>query len=83
MEKEIKLYNRYNEGTKLVQVGNEDSLKYQLVTSQGIWRCGFDESTPNKYTFIDPPGGPFIAIGTKIGDHIVKSIDKNGIIEFE
>lgn len=83
MKSEIKLNSRYRENNRLVRIGNESSLKYQLETELDTWRCGIIEDNPDEYYFIDPPGGPFITKGSEIEGHIVKAIHKGGIIEFE
>lgn len=83
MKPEIKLYNRYGEDTKLVRIGDEDSLKFELKTECEHWRVGLIEDNPDEYSFIDPSGGPFITVGGEIEGHTVKSIHKGGIIEFE
>lgn len=80
MKPEIQLYSRGNIDNRLVRVGGEDSTKYELKTSLN-YRVGFTED--NEYTFIDPAGGPFIAVGSEIEGHKVKAIHKGAIIEFE
>lgn len=83
MKEVIKLNSRYKEDNRLIRIGNDSSLKYQLETELDTWRYGIIEDNPDEYSFIDPSGGPFITIGTEIEGHIVKSIHKGGIVEFE
>lgn len=83
MKSEIQLSSRYGEDNRLVRIGGEDSLKYQLKTSIDTYRAGIIEGNPDEYSFIDPSGGPFITIGSKIEGHKVKAIHKGGIVEFE
>lgn len=82
MKQEIKLNSRYNENNRLVRI-NDEELKYLLVTELDTYRAGLIDGTEEQYSFIDPPGGPFITIGTEIDGHKVKAIYKGGIIEFE
>lgn len=81
MKPEIQLNSRYGEDNRLVRVGGEDSLKYKLKTRYN-YRAGIIEDNQDEYSFIDPSGGPFIAIGSEIDGHVVKAIHKGGIIEF-
>lgn len=83
MKPEIQLNSRYNEDNRLIRIGGEDSLKYKLKASIDTYRVGIIEGNPDEYSFIDPSGGPLITIGSEIDSHIVKSIHKGGIIEFE
>lgn len=83
MEKEIRLYNRYHEDNRLVRIGDESSKRYKLKTESEFLRCGINEDNPERLTFVDPSGGPFISEGTKIGKNVVKAIYKGVIIEFE
>lgn len=83
MKEVIKLNSRYKENNRLVRIGDNSSLKYQLITELDTWRCGIIEDNPDEYSFIDPSGGPFITKGTEIEGHTVKTIHKGGIIEFE
>lgn len=82
MKSEIKLNSRDGDSNKLVRIGEEDSLKYKLE-SKFYYRAGIIEDNPDEYSFIDPSGGPFITVGSKIDGHVVKAIYKGGIIEFE
>lgn len=81
MKPEIQLDSRGNLDNRLVQVEGE-SLKYKLKTDFN-YRVGIENNNEERYTFIDPAGGPFIAIGSEIEGHKVKAIYEGGIIEFE
>lgn len=83
MKEVIKLNSRYRENNRLIRIGDETSLRYQLETELNTWRYGIIEDNTDEYSFIDPSGGPFITKGTEIDEHIVKTIHKGGIIEFE
>lgn len=83
MGKEIRLYNRYHDDNRLVQIGDESSKIYKLVTESEYYRCGLIEGNPKELSFIDPAGGPFITKGTNISNNIVKTIYADGTIEFE
>lgn len=82
MKSEIKLDSRYGEVNKLVRVGNENSLRYKLDTEFNV-RVGVIKDNPSQYSFIDPSGGPFIEVGSKIEGHTVKAIYDDLTIEFE
>ena len=81
MKTEIKLESRGGLNNKLVQLKDEP-LKFQLKTDFN-YRVGFNDEAKDEYTFIDPAGGPFIAVGSEIDGHKVKAIHKGAIIVFE
>lgn len=81
MKPEIQLDSRGNLDNRLIQVDGEP-LKYKLKTDFS-YRVGIENNSEERYTFIDPAGGPFIAIGSEIEGHKVKAIYGDGIIEFE
>lgn len=81
MKPKIQLHSRGSFDNKLIQIEGEP-LKFKLKTEFN-YRVGFKENNMEECTFIDPTGGPFIAIGSEIDGHIVKTIYENGIIEFE
>lgn len=81
MKPEIQLKSRGGIDNRLVQVEGE-SLKVELKTEYN-YRVGLKDNGEEGYTFIDPAGGPFIAVGSEIEGHVVKAIHKGGIVEFE
>ena len=81
MKPEIQLESRGGLDNRLVQMEGEP-LKFKLETDYN-YRVGFKDDNMEEYTFIDPAGGPFIAIGSEIDGHIVKAIHESGIVEFE
>lgn len=81
MKPEIKLYSRGGLDNRLVQM-EEEPLKFELKTDYN-YRVGFKDDNMEECTFIDPAGGPFIAVGSEIEGHVVKAIHKSGIVEFE
>lgn len=81
MKPEIQLKSRGGLDNRLVQVEGEP-LKFKLETNYP-YRVGFKDDDMKEYTFIDPAGGPFIAIGSEIEGHKVKAIYERGIVEFE
>ena len=81
MKPEIQLKSRGGLDNRLVQV-EEEPLKFKLETNYP-YRVGFKDDNIKEYTFIDPAGGPFIAVGSEVDGHKVKSILEGGIIEFE
>lgn len=80
MKQEIKLNSRYNIDNRLIKVEGE-TLKFKLKTDYN-YRVGYNNDK-SECDFIDPAGGPYIAVGSEIEGHIVKHIDSNGVIEFE
>lgn len=81
MKPEIQLKSRGGLDNRLVQVEGEP-LKFKLETDYN-YRVGFKDDNMEECTFIDPAGGPFIAVGSEIDGHTVKAIYKSGIVEFE
>lgn len=81
MKSEINLESRDGSYNRLVQI-ESNPLKYKLKTDY-CYRVGIIEDNSEQCSFIDPSGGPFICIGCEIDGHKVKSIYKDGIIEFE
>lgn len=80
MEKDIILNARY---------GYKHCLKH---VQDNLWTLECDPKTsgyfriigdPGNIVAIDPDGGPFMSVGDKIGDHHIKSITINGLIELE
>lgn len=80
MKPEIQLHSRGGIDNRLVRVGGEDSTTYELKTPFN-YRVGFTDD--GSYTFIDPSGGPFMAVGSEIEGHKIKAIHEGAIIEFE
>ena len=77
MDKSIEIRARYSvhKLSQLAPVKGGESKTYKLILGDpedNIIRTGYTEEGK---IFIDPSGGPFITIGTKIKDFIVKSID--------
>lgn len=78
MEK-IKLYNRYNEDNYLQHI---ESDKWQLVLGNEkdndyiriLGQEGKHEIDHNDLYAVDPPGGPFISVGSKIAGKEVYKI---------
>lgn len=81
MKPEIKLKSRGSIDNRLVQL-EDNPLKFKLKTKHN-YRIGFENDSKEECTFIDPSGGPFIAVGSKIEGHTVKAIYKDGTVEFE
>lgn len=81
MKTEIQLKSRDNLNNKLVQVEGEP-LKFKLKTDY-YYRIGFKDDNMEECTFIDPVGGPFIAVGDEVDGHKVKAIYNDGVVEFE
>lgn len=81
---EILLPARYGLTHKLKHVGGN------------LWKIEFDKNSTGTYRLIgfdgehgigslvhalDPEGGPFLSVGSKINDYVIKSILSNGIFE--
>ena len=81
MKPEIQLNSRGGINNRLVQM-EDNPLRFKLKTEFN-YRIGFKDDSKEECTFIDPSGGPFIAVGSEIEGHIVKAIYKDGTIEFE
>ena len=80
--KDIKLSNRY--GYALYLHPTEEKDHYLLIGDEDALSCvgvTFDKS-PINVIAIDPSGGPYIAVGSKIAGKVVKSItsSKKGFI---
>lgn len=76
---EIKLESRYaHSDNRLVHI---EGNKWKLKTDYN-YRLIMYEDRKHIHA-IDPEGGPFISVGSKIEGHTVKSISASGIIEFE
>ena len=78
MEK-IKLYNRYNEDNYLQHIednkwqlifGNKNDIAYVRIIGQE----GEHKIDNNNLYAVDPPGGPFISVGSKIAGKEVYKI---------
>ena len=81
MKPEIQLNSRDGIDNRLVQVeGNP--LRFKLKTEFNYW-IGFKDDSREECTFIDPSGGPFIAVGSEGEGHVVKAIYKDGAVELE
>lgn len=65
MKQEIKLKSRGNIDNRLIQL-EENSSKYKLKTNFD-YRVGFEDDNINKYSFIDPAGGPSLVKPNKSG----------------
>ena len=81
---EILLPARYGLTHKLKYLGNN------------LWKIEFDKNSTGTYRLIgfdgeqgigsfvhalDPEGGPFLTVGDKVSDYVIKSISSNGIFE--
>lgn len=88
MRKVILLKSRYGETHRLERTGGSDSRQFIFVPTS-MCRLGFSGDEEDSYDFIDPIGGPYIAVGKKLDsiNKTVKSIKKAKyrgiIIEFE
>lgn len=61
----INLPNRYNDNNYLLKV---DENKYQLVTE---YSCRIIYNDNNTIYAIDPSGGPYLAIGSKVNNKVI------------
>lgn len=78
IDKKIKLGNRYHEDNYLERIEGD---KWKLVLGNpkdnGYIRVGLAEGKQwedNEYCFVDPPGGPFISLASKIAGMTVYKI---------
>ena len=72
MEKVIKLQSRSGNNNYLEFIKDKT---YVLKTTYPYVRVGYLDDSRNSAKFIDPSGGPIIAVGDKIEEYKVKSID--------
>lgn len=78
MEK-IVLYSRYDYIHTLEHIGNNlwklkcDPNSPQIVRFIGDY--------PNNIKAIDPDGGPFLSVGSKVNEYTIKSIMPQGVLE--
>ncbi len=86
MEEIIKLSARYGLVHQLrhidgklyqLEFDKKSTGTYRLIGKEGEQQIGYSVHA------IDPEGGPFISIGSKINGFTVKSITATGVIEFE
>jgi len=77
LKNEYIFFNRYNESVKMIKNGD----KYRLEMESDYYRVGFGDSETDIH-FIDPSGGPFLAIGSKFFDFTINDISKteNGFL---
>lgn len=75
----IKLPNRYGQNIYLEQVSPN---KYKLTGDLSYMRIGHNPETC-QIEFVDPSGGPFLAVNDKLPIGIIKSINKNYIFEIQ
>ena len=76
--KDVKLYSRYGDRYTLKYI-DDNHYMFERIP---YLRIGYDKD--DTIIFIDPPGGPFINMGYRIGSKFVSKIslqDKDFIIE--
>lgn len=81
---EILLPARYGLTHKLKYVGGNLWIIEFDKNSTGTYRLiGFDgeHRIGNLVYALDPEGGPFLTVGDKVSDYVIKSISNNGIFE--
>lgn len=69
MSEIIKLYNRYNDKVYLEHL---DGNKWALKGEDNVFlycRIGFADADNKTIDFVDPSGGPFLAIGGRVKDN--------------
>lgn len=79
MEDVIHLSGRYGFIHKLVPVGANLWHLEPDKKSAGTYRLIGEY--PNNIKAIDPEGGPFLSVGSKVNDYVIKSITSDGIFE--
>lgn len=76
-KKRIELYNRYYNNVYLEQISVDEYQLHGPVEIFNYMRIGFNNDKKNiDYTdinFIDPDGGPFLSIGTKLNNNLIIS----------
>lgn len=65
----VKLPNRYGNNNR-IHINQE--AQYFTVEIRGIDRnyCRFGMDNDNNLSFFDPPGGPMISVGAKLGEYV-------------
>ena len=63
---EHKIRSRYGDIHKIID-NNDNSFDF-IAADDSFTRFGF-KKTPDAITFIDPSGGPFISVGSKLSDY--------------
>ncbi len=69
----IHLYNRYDDNIYLQHYKNDDWLLKGDDGCLQYVRVGFNED--KSICFVDPSGGPFLSIGTKVNDKVITKIE--------
>ena len=69
--KEIVLSNRYNDEVKLVHQEGNDYLLH--MGGDGWLRVG--KNNEGEIAFVDPSGGPFLALGHKVENKTIEKIE--------
>ena len=86
MNDTIELGGRYGYNHKLKHIGGnywrieldpKSTGTYRVIGYEGDYQIG-----KNCKAF-DPEGGPFLSVGSKIGDKTIKSIYTDGVFELE
>lgn len=74
-KKRIELYNRYYKNVYLEQISDDEYQLHGPDDAFSYMRLGYNNDK-NGYTsinFIDPDGGPFLSVGSKINENNVIS----------
>lgn len=82
MKQEVLLRSRYGDTYRLERIGEKDSHLFSFKGNTDYLRIGIDNSRKGHYIFIDPPGGPFMSVDSKIDDYTIEDIwqDNEGIV---
>ena len=76
MKKVINLYNRYDSAIYLERLHDNDwILKAKDPDDLNYMRIGFTDDSHEVINFIDPSGGPFMAVGNQIDNKTITSIE--------
>lgn len=74
-KKRINLYNRYYKNVYLEDIGNDSYQLHGPDESFSYMRIGFNNNVgTSDYTdinFIDPDGGPFLSVGSKLDNNLI------------
>ena len=65
---EHKIRSRYGDIHKII---DNNDCSFDFIAAENcreFMRFGFKE-TPDVITFVDPPGGPFVSVGSKLSDY--------------
>lgn len=74
-EEQIILPSRYSDVKSTLELVNKGTHKYKLITNSAFISVGMPNGPDGEIIFIDLEGGPYISVGSKLGDKTVTKIE--------